>query len=91
MHAMDDELRLDILAAPLLDEKPWATYAACADVENGMTFYPQNKQEEREALAICSSCAVREECLSHALETNERFGIWGGTTEKQRRRLATIG
>ena len=90
MEAMTDELRLDILAAPVLDEKPWATYAACAEVEDGMTFYPQSKQEEREALAICGTCAVRDECLDHAIETNERFGIWGGTTEKQRRQLARI-
>lgn len=90
MEAMHDDLKLDVLAAPLLDEKPWATYAACAEVEDGMTFYPQNKQEERSALAICGTCAVRDECLDHALRTNERFGIWGGTTEKQRKRLATI-
>ncbi len=91
MEAMDDTLPLEVLAAPLLDEKPWATYAACADLGKGMTFYPQSKADERAALAICESCAVREDCLAHALDTNERFGIWGGTTEKQRKRLATIG
>lgn len=90
MTTMTDELRLDILAAPVLDEKPWATYAACAEVENGMTFYPQNKQEERAALAVCETCAVRDECLAHAIDTNERFGVWGGTTEKQRRSLTRL-
>ncbi|MFO7701064.1 MAG: WhiB family transcriptional regulator, partial [Acidimicrobiia bacterium] len=43
------------------------------------------------ALAVCAACPVRVECLGHALATNERFGVWGGTTEKERRSLARIG
>ncbi len=89
MNTLTDELRLDILAAPVLEEKPWATFAACAEAE-GMTFFPQTKAEARAALAICNVCPVREECLEHALATNERFGIWGGTTEKERRALTRI-
>lgn len=90
MNTMDETAFLEMLSAPLLEERPWAAYAACADTE-GMTFYPQTKAEEREALAICSICPVRDECLDHALATNERFGIWGGTTEKERRKLTRIG
>lgn len=90
MTAMDDTLALDIFAAPIGAEKPWATFAACKG-EEGMTFFPQNKREEASALAICGICPVREDCLDHALETNERFGVWGGTTEKERRKLARIG
>lgn len=90
MEAMDDTFTLDILSAPVLDEKPWATFAACK-AEAGMTFFPQTKAEERAALAICNICPVVEDCLDHALETNERFGIWGATTEKQRRELARMG
>lgn len=56
-----------------------------------MTFFPQTKSEAQAALAVCAACPVREECLAHALDTNERFGIWGGTTEKERRELARIG
>ena len=52
-----------------------------------MKFFPQNRKEEREAHAICSMCPVAEECLDHALETNERYGVWGGTTERQRKKL----
>jgi WhiB family redox-sensing transcriptional regulator len=55
-----------------------------------MTFFPQNKAEEAIALLICGICPVREDCLDHALETNERFGVWGGTTEKERRKLSRI-
>ena len=90
MEAMDDTLLLDILSAPLADEKPWATYAACAD-EPGMNFFPQNKKEEAAALAICTVCPVRQECLDHAIATSERFGVWGGMTERQRRQVASLG
>ena len=90
MEAMTDTLPLDILAVPVLDERPWAAYAACAGHE-GMIFFPQNKREEASALAICASCPVVDDCLDHALDTNERFGVWGGTTEKQRRQLSRIG
>lgn len=90
MEAMDDTLALDILSAPILDERPWAAFAACAGHE-GMAFFPQNKREEVSALAICAACPVVDDCLDHALATNERFGIWGGTTEKQRKQLSRIG
>ena len=86
---MEDALLLDILSAPLADEKPWATYAACTD-EPGMTFFPQNKRDEAAALAICAICPVREECLDHAFATNERFGVWGGMTERQRRQVSRL-
>lgn len=86
---MDDTFILDILSAPVGEEMSWATFAACKD-EEGMTFYPQNKREEATALATCGICPVQQECLDHALATNERFGVWGGTTEKQRRKLSRI-
>ena len=86
MTAMDTDPMLDLFSAPVLDEKPWAAFAACLDAP-GMTFFPQTKAEARAAVAICEVCPVREECLDHALATNERFGVWGGTTEKERRLL----
>ena len=42
---------------------------------------------EQEAKRICQACAVRDECLEFALEHDERFGIWGGLSERERRRL----
>jgi len=89
MEAMEDTLILDILSAPVGDDKPWATFAACTG-EESMTFYPQNKREEAAALTTCGICPVQQECLDHALATNERFGVWGGTTEKERRSLSRI-
>jgi len=90
MNAMDDTLEFNIFDAPVLDERPWAVYAACKD-ETSMTFFPQTKDEEAFALAICGICPVREDCLDHALETKERFGVWGGATEKERKKLSRIG
>jgi WhiB family transcriptional regulator, redox-sensing transcriptional regulator len=89
MEATGDLFPLDIFSAPILDEKPWAAFAACKD-HPGMTFFPQNKQEEAAALAICAICPVREQCLDHALTMNERFGVWGGATEKDRRKLSRL-
>jgi WhiB family transcriptional regulator, redox-sensing transcriptional regulator len=86
MNTIDDLENFDILTAPILEERPWAVYAACKD-ETSMKFFPQNRKEEREALAICSICPVVDDCLDHALETNERFGVWGGTTERQRKKM----
>ena len=89
MNTMDDTLEFDIYRVPILNEQPWVVFAACRD-EQGMTFFPQTKEEEVQALKICAACPVSEDCLDHALETKERFGVWGGTTEKERRRLSRI-
>lgn len=89
MDTMDDTFEFEILMAPILEERPWAVFAACKE-EQSMKFFPQNREEEREALAICSICPVVEDCLQHALESKERFGVWGGTTERQRRKLSRI-
>ena len=41
----------------------------------------------RGSIAFCGACRIREECLSWALKNGERYGVWGGLTEQQRRRL----
>jgi WhiB family redox-sensing transcriptional regulator len=89
MEAMDNTLEIDLLSAPILDERPWAVFAACKD-EKSLTFFPQSRVEEKAALAICAICPVVEDCLDHALESKERFGVWGGTTERARRKLSRI-
>ena len=89
MNTMDDTLEFNIFDVPILHERPWAVFAACKD-EQGMAFFPQTRDEEVQALTICGICPVSEDCLDYALETKERFGVWGGTTEKERRRLSRI-
>ena len=78
---MDTELLL-----LLADERPWVSYAACLDSDPYL-FFPGPDGDTGEALRICSSCAVREQCLDYALMARERYGVWGGTTERERRRL----
>lgn len=74
----------------------WRADAACAG-EMGATFYPPMRPEkksvrvarEQRAKAVCAKCMVRTQCLEHALRSNERYGIWGGLTDNERRHLAT--
>ena len=49
--------------------------------------YPEKGGSTRDAKRICSSCDVRGECLEYALQNDERFGIWGGLSERERRKL----
>lgn len=83
---MTHNTTLDILTRDASDERPWATFAACLG-EFGPKFFPQTRADERIAIAICRTCPVQQECLDHAIESNERHGVWGGTTERERRAL----
>ncbi|WP_182346211.1 WhiB family transcriptional regulator [Tomitella gaofuii] len=68
-----------------LDEQ-WQDQALCAQTDPE-AFFPEKGGSTREAKRICQSCEVRAECLEYALEHDERFGIWGGLSERERRRL----
>jgi hypothetical protein len=68
------------------EEMPWQERALCAQTDPE-AFFPEKGGSTREAKRICESCEVRDECLSYALENDERFGIWGGMSEMERRRL----
>lgn len=76
----------EALSAPILEERPWAVFAACREADADL-FFGSSRDNERGALAICEMCTVIDACLAHALEARERFGIWGGTTEKLRKRI----
>jgi len=69
--------------------QPWSTEARCLQAEPE-TFFPEKGGSTREAKRICADCTVREECLEYALDNDERFGIWGGLSERERRRLKRI-
>jgi WhiB family redox-sensing transcriptional regulator len=64
----------------------WQRRALCAQTDPE-AFFPEKGGSTREAKRVCSSCEVRVECLEYALENDERFGIWGGCSERERRRL----
>ena len=67
-------------------DQPWAAQALCAQTDPEL-WYPDKGGSTREAKAICAKCFVQAECLDWALTTNERFGIWGGKSERDRRKL----
>lgn len=64
----------------------WQTDALCAQTDPE-SFFPEKGGSTREAKRICESCEVRSQCLDYALENDERFGIWGGLSERERRKL----
>lgn len=64
----------------------WRQRAACRGVDPDI-FYPASDEEAEAAKAICAQCPVREACLEYALANRERDGVWGGATERERRRL----
>ncbi|WP_416443780.1 WhiB family transcriptional regulator [Leucobacter sp. HNU] len=64
----------------------WQADALCAQTDPE-AFFPEKGGSTREAKRICESCEVRSECLDYALANDERFGIWGGLSERERRRL----
>lgn len=78
----------DATALPEKDEGPlsWQQNALCAQTDPE-AFFPEKGGSTREAKSVCASCEVRAECLEYALANDERFGIWGGLSERERRRL----
>jgi WhiB family transcriptional regulator, redox-sensing transcriptional regulator len=64
----------------------WQDKALCAQTDPE-AFFPEKGGSTREAKRICVSCEVKQECLEYALMQDERFGIWGGLSERERRRL----
>ena len=64
----------------------WRQHAACRGVDPDV-FYPVSEEDAEDAKAICHTCPVREPCLEYALANRERDGVWGGTTERERRRM----
>ncbi|HVA43757.1 MAG TPA: WhiB family transcriptional regulator [Acidimicrobiales bacterium] len=64
----------------------WRKRAACQGVDPDV-FYPVSEEDADTAKAVCAQCAVREACLEYALAYRERDGVWGGATERERRRI----
>ena len=67
----------------------WRQAATCAQTDPE-AFFPERGKSPRAALQVCMACPVRTDCLTEALENSERYGIWGGTTETQRRHLRRL-
>lgn len=64
----------------------WQSDSLCAQTDPE-AFFPEKGGSTRDAKKICTSCEVRTQCLQYALANDERFGIWGGLSERERRKL----
>ena len=64
----------------------WEDQARCLKYDPELFFTPRGKAERR-AKQVCAPCPVKAECLAYALQTRVEFGVWGGTTGKERRML----
>jgi WhiB family transcriptional regulator, redox-sensing transcriptional regulator len=65
---------------------PWQDRALCAETDPA-AFFPEKGEPSRPAKRVCMACEVRAECLDYALETDQKFGVWGGLSERERRLL----
>lgn len=74
------------LLADTIGRPRWQARAACRGV-GPATFFVERGQSVAEAHALCGRCPVTAECLEFAVANNEKFGIWGDVSERQRRRL----
>jgi len=68
------------------EPKTWWDFANCLGVDSDL-FFPERGASTKEAKEVCRGCVVREDCLEYALDHGEKFGIWGGMSERERRRL----
>ncbi|MDR1393951.1 MAG: WhiB family transcriptional regulator [Bifidobacteriaceae bacterium] len=80
------------LISPVEPDGPlsWHRRALCAQTDPE-AFFPEKGGSTREAKKVCRACEVRQQCLEYALETDERFGIWGGCSERERRKMKQSG
>lgn len=81
---MVDEFGLEDTASEV---PAWYAAAACAGHDTALWF-PEKGDDWRPAIRVCEACPVRQECLQHALDHDERVGVWGGLTAGQRARVA---
>lgn len=62
----------------------WQQKANCRGLDPDL-FFPAQGKYRREVRVVCQGCVVRSECLEYSIDNNEKFGIWGGVPERQRR------
>lgn len=70
----------------LIASREWRDRAACRD-EITDHFYPRRGEDLHIPRSICARCPITDECLEFALDAGEHFGVWGGTSERERRQI----
>ena len=78
--------RIELAPESFEDDDQWQERGLCAQTDPE-AFFPEKGGSTREAKRICQGCEVKDRCLEYALANDERFGIWGGLSERERRRL----
>jgi WhiB family redox-sensing transcriptional regulator len=68
------------------EDRSWQDRANCLGVDPDL-FFPERGASTREAKEVCRGCEVQQDCLEYALRNGEKFGIWGGMSERERRRI----
>ena len=76
----------DLNPPPDHSEQEWMLHARCRSLAPG-EFFPSDGVGVDKARRICAQCTAQPECLEYALANDERFGIWGGLSERERRKL----
>ena len=71
------------------EDLSWQREANCLGVHPDL-FFPERGASTKEAKEVCRACVVKDDCLEFALRSGEKFGIWGGMSERERRRLRRI-
>jgi len=71
---------------PAAGDYGWQDRALCAQTDPE-AFFPEKGSSTRAAKRVCRACEVRPECLAYALRRRERFGVFGGVSERERIRL----
>lgn len=77
------------LAGPRTKPPPdtrWMKWAACRGLDPNL-FFPEKGDGSRGVKDVCRPCPVRQECLDYAIETSQWKGVWGGTTERERKAI----
>ncbi len=69
-----------------IESRAWQSRANCMGVDPEL-FFPERGASTREAKEICRGCVVRLDCMEFALANSEKFGIWGGLSERERRKI----
>ena len=77
---------ITVSAVPVEPDPDWHDNANCLGVDPDL-FFPERGASPREAKEVCRGCEVRHDCLEFALQNGEKFGIWGGLSERERRRI----